>query len=98
VIKSLNRYIISECGVNKLKTEDNYTRIIKQIGVRNAIAHTQSCMEDLNKFFPVEGIILHRNKAIIEDVKYLKDLIQIAQNYFHELFISIDKKLTEIST
>ncbi|WP_248722727.1 hypothetical protein [Seonamhaeicola sp. ML3] len=98
VFLNINNIIEKEFGVTKERYVKDFSRLGNQLKVRNAIAHTQSYIEDERKFSKVEGVSLERGKVVITDVIYLKSLIKQAEGYFKELLISVDVRLTEINT
>jgi len=98
ILESLNRYIVHECRVNGASFKKSFNRISRQSYVRNAIAHNQSRIHKKRRFIREDGIIQKGNKIVIEDVVYLENLIIWTEEYFKQLLISVDKRLTEIKT
>jgi|SRR5690606_3851851 len=98
ILMSINRYIVNDCKIDATTFRDRFKSIVKQSPTRNAIAHNQSLFENVIRFKKEEGIILKGKKAIIEDVIYLNNLINWAEDYFEKLFVAIDKRLKKINS
>lgn len=98
ILSSLKRYIVNTCKVDGKVFKNDFRHIQKQSIVRNSLAHNHSFILDSKKFVEVDGIKLKGDEIIIYDVVYLDNLILWAELFFKELFIVIDKRLTQIKT
>ncbi|WP_157560199.1 hypothetical protein U8527_04020 [Kordia algicida OT-1] len=98
ILSSLKRYIVDSCKVDGKVFKKEFRNIHKQSIVRNSLAHNHSHIIDSRKFTGVDGIKLKNDEIIIYDVIYLNNLISWAELFFKELFIAVDKRLTQIKT
>jgi len=98
ILPTLKVIIEKDFGVDSKTFDKQYSRIINQVQIRNAIAHRGSYLEH-KKYFPnAVGIELNGLKVVISDPIYLRFLIKEAEELFKELLIVTDKTLTRLKT